>query len=245
MYERDRKDPARRTTSEGGHVLVSGASAGNGSIPLRDHGSTIRMAGLVAALVGIFVGMAWFLEVILRMPAFGAPATLAAIGPAVPGGTNKSRAGEEASDAGAPEPGVCVMCYPAPEHLPKFLSRGRQKTSAPPAGAGTIDLRLQHELSFGRLIVALNDRTVLSKPFAAPGDGPGTVAHLLSVPSGRYAVRVEILGERGKLFAGGTIIARVDPDRTARLNVEHAAGTPHTIKLKLSTEDEVGTRASH
>jgi hypothetical protein len=84
---------------------------------------------------------------------------------------------------------------------------------------------------------------VLSRPFTAPG--AGTVAHLLSVPSGRHAVRVELLGEKGKLFAGGTIIAWVDPDRTARLNVEHAAGTPHTIRLKLSTEDEAGTTASH
>ncbi len=249
MYERDRKDPARRPASEGGHDFVSGAAAGNGSISPRDHGSAIRMAGLVAALVGIFAGMAWFLELMLRMPAYGAPATLAAIGPAAPVDPvapvdmDKGRAGGEARDAGTPEPGVCAMCYPAPEHLAKFLSRGRRKTPAAPGGAGTIDLRLRHELSFGRLIVALNDRTVLSKPFAAPGDGPGMVAHLLSVPSGRHAVRVEILGERGNLFAGGTIIARVEPDRTARLNVEHAAGTPHTIKLKLSTE--AGTKASH
>ena len=58
-------------------------------------------------------------------------------------------------------------------------------------------------------------------------------------------VHVEPSGIDLELLAGETIIARVDPDRTTRLDVEHAVGVPHTIELKLSTDDEAGTRASH
>jgi hypothetical protein len=245
MHECDRDDQARRATSECEHDFVADAANDDTWFRARDHGSAIRMAGLVVLLVGIFAGMAWFLEASLRVPAHGAPAVLAVIGAAPAGDEERGWSGKQASTSGAAEPGICAMSYPAPEHVAKFLSPGRQETPPPPGASGTIDVRLRHELSFGRLIVALDDRTVLSKPFTVPGDGPATVAHQLSVPSGRHAVRVEILGTEGELFAGGTIIARIDPDRTARLDVEHAAGTPHTIKLKLSTDDEAGTRASY
>jgi hypothetical protein len=245
MHECDRDDPARRSTCEGEHDFVAGAENGDAWFSARDHGSAIRMAGLVILLVGIFAGMAWFLEVSLRVPAHGAPAGLAGIAAAPPGDEDAGRPDQQAPASGAAESGTPAISPALPEHVARLLSPGRQEAPEPPVAAGTIDLRLRHELSFGRLIVALNDRTVLSRPFTMPGDGPATVAHQISVPSGRHAVRVEILGAAGELFAGGTIIARVDADRTARLNVEHAAGTPHTIKLKLSTDDEAGTRASH
>lgn len=245
MHECDGDEQSGRATSEREHDFVAAAASGDAWFSARDHGSAIRMAGLIVLLVGIFAGMAWFLEVSQRAPAHGAPAVLAVIGAAPPG---EGESGRPAAPTPAPkpaEPASGAVTDELPEHVARLLSSGRQEASAPRPAAGTIDVRLRHELSFGRLIVALNDRTVLSRPFPVPGDGSATVAHRLSVPSGPHSVRVEILGTEGELFAEGTIIARIDPDRTARLNVEHTAGTPHTIKLKLSTDDEAGARASH
>jgi hypothetical protein len=246
MLGGERTDPSRRAWRDGEVDPGSGTGAGGASFPASDPGSALRTAGLVAALIGIFAGMSWFLEATLRLPALGAPARLAAIGAAADGGVAPADAaiGPPAEQA-APGPGVCSMCYPAPERLARILKLGRRTAPAPPEGAATIDLRLRHELPFGRLIVALDDRTILSTPFAAPGGAPATIVHRLSVPGGRHAVRIEILDAAGERRAGGTIAARLEPDRIARIEAEHSAAEPRDIRLKLSTDDEAGTRASH
>jgi hypothetical protein len=245
MHDCDKDDPARRRGSESEDDFVAGPSDNDAEFRSRDHGSAIRMTGLVVLLVGFFAGMAWFLEVSQRAPASGEPAALAVVGATPPGEIDSGRHAAQAPISKPAEPEGGAVTHELPAHVAKLLSSGQQEALEPPVASGTIDLRLRHELSFGRLIVALGDRTVLSRPFTVGRNGHATVTHRLSVPSGRHAVRVEILGGGGELFAGETIIARIDPEQTMRLDVEHAAGTPHTIVLKSANDDEAGTRASH
>jgi hypothetical protein len=247
MYEREDSDPRRRSISDGRNHPVFGDPTPNTPIPRRDHGTAIRMACLIGLLIGIFGGIAWFFQVVLRVPAHAAPRSLAASVPPGPGVAAGDEAEGERPDTVLPEPGVCAVSYPAPERLAEIVGRLRKKPGPTPEATeftGTIDLQLRHELSYGRLIVALDDRTVLSRPLTFAPAGPEPIAHRLSVPAGRHDVRVELTGENGEVFAGDSVITRIYPDRIAHLNAEHTAGTPHRLELKLSTADEAGTRAS-
>ena len=112
-------------------------------------------------------------------------------------------------------------------------------------GTGTIELIVRHRFGAGRIIVALDERTILSKPLVAASALGRPVVHRLSVAAGRHDVRVEILNSRGLIHVVETMAADIRADSTIRLDVEHQEGTPHTINLTLSSEDEAGAPAAH
>ena len=206
-------------------------------IPCRDRGGTLRLFGLLAGLLAIFGGIAWFLQIVVRLPAHAAsvpPASMAGIEPTV---AEPVVSATTAADEGEPDPDLESLAAAA-----LFTpARPWQESGARGAhGSGTIELILRHQLSAGRIIVALDDRVILSKPFVAATTPGKHVVHHLSVASGRHALRVEILNTGGLIQATGNVGAHIKVDSTTRLEVEHQEGTPHTINLRLSSEDEAG-----
>ena len=205
-------------------------------IPCHDRGGTVRLFGLLAGLLAIFGGIAWFLQIVVRVPAHAASVPLASMAGIEPTVAEPVDSAITAADQGEPDPDLeslaAALFNPAtPWQEPR--ARG-------PHGTGTIELILRHQLSAGRIIVALDDRVILSKPFVAATTPGEFVVHRLSVVAGRHAVRVEILNPGGLIHATGTVGAYIKDDSTTRLEIEHQEGAPHTINLRLSSEDEAG-----
>jgi hypothetical protein len=146
--------------------------------------------------------------------------------------------------AGGSAAGPLGVVGPAGSHAAGQASsvtpaRGRQSgapgTSSPgqaaPQPGARLRLELKHRLSSGRIVVLLDGKTVLSKPFEASGRKPRTLSHVLSIPAGRHGVEVRLLRDRGAVAAKSKITGTLERDRTAVLKAEQPSGSSDTLKL--------------
>jgi hypothetical protein len=110
----------------------------------------------------------------------------------------------------------------------------RAATARPaPSSSGRIKVELSHRLRTGRLIVLVDGKTVLSKPFDAPkGRSAGTVSHTLSVAPGRHGLEVRVLGAKGEVRAKSRITGTIAKNRTAVLLAEQRPQAGKTLSLE-------------
>jgi hypothetical protein len=204
-----------------GHDSVIGAADGAGSPapPLRARPDHWPLLGLVGLLVLIFTGVTWFINGMVHDALGGAPA------PAQPA-ADGSEADAPRRDRGEPR---------VDQH----------EAGPPPQEAarphGSIQLRLVHHLPPGRLLVQVDGRTALSRPFtAAPGGTAGVVSQLLSVPAGRHIVHVSLLDAHGEVVAEAAMRGDVECDRVVALRAEHPVGTRGVLNLHWASPEEAG-----
>jgi hypothetical protein len=138
---------------------------------------------------------------------------------------------------------VCAMTHADPTEVARVLLASRRlrqaaSTTALPA-AGRVRLEFSHHLSTGRVIVLVDGKTVLSKPFDLPkGKKSGDLTHLLSVPAGRHGIEVRVLGEKGEVEAKSKIAGTVGHVGTAILRVEERGGPRKPLRLEWDGNDE-------
>ncbi|HKB08868.1 MAG TPA: serine/threonine-protein kinase [Candidatus Polarisedimenticolia bacterium] len=191
----------------------------------------------------------------------GSISAAGAVPPAVPGRsagwTGKPRqAFDEARDAmktapqELPEPeadeiptnrplhSVCAMSYAGQPEINRAVesarrARGIENADWTPADhpSGRIRVEVKHRMKAGRLVVLVDGKTVLSKPFGAAKGKSGTVTHVLSVPAGKHGVEVRLLEEKGALAARSRISGTVVKNEVARLTGEQRSGTKKTLGL--------------
>ncbi|HEU4400513.1 MAG TPA: protein kinase [Candidatus Polarisedimenticolia bacterium] len=140
--------------------------------------------------------------------------------------------------AGGPAKSICAMSYASPKQMAQILAASRHtRTTASGLAdrlAGGVRVDLRHQLSSGRLIVLLDGRTVLSKPFDAPrGKKTGTVSHLLSLPAGKHGLEVRVLGDHGESEGKSKIAAVVLRDQVVVLKAEQRVKSKTHKELKL------------
>src|SRR5439155_2138767 len=152
---------------------------------------------------------------------------------------------ESAPDTQAPQPdrpieAVCATTYAAPSEIGRVLQAARQARAARAQNAapvsvdrpnGRIRIEVKHRMKGGRLVVLVDGRTVLSKPFEAGKGKWGTVTHVLSVPAGRHGVEVRLLEDRGGLLAKSKITGTVTKDEVALLTGEQRSSGQKALKL--------------
>ncbi len=195
------------------------------------------LIGLVGTLLVIFVGVTWFINGLVREALGGIPAPVAAIGL-----QPRSAPPPDTPARGA----VCAMTYADPMQTARILMKHRsaQRTRDPvDLPHGTILIDLTHRLSSGRLVVLVDGRTALSKPFATgPGETTGTVLHRLSVPAGSHRVRVRLLGEHDGFDIEARTDGMVTSGQVARLRVKQPGGAPDALYLEWASAGEAGGR---
>ena len=129
------------------------------------------------------------------------------------------------------------MTYAGPAEIGRVLVAYRQARAHPPMAAdhpaGRVQLEFSHHLSSGRLIVLVDGRTVLSKPFDVPkGKKSGTLSHLLSIPAGKHGVEVRVLGASGRVEAKSRIAGIVGRRGTVILRAEERTGSRKPLRLE-------------
>jgi serine/threonine-protein kinase len=136
---------------------------------------------------------------------------------------------------------ICAMSYANREDLLRIIMSPPPTAAATAPGAETASLRveLDHQLTSGRLIVVVGGKTALSKPFDAPdGANTGAVSHMLSVPSGRQGVEVQVLGEAGEVRATSRINGTMKPDTVAVLRVVQRKRSGKGLTLHWASQEE-------
>jgi len=83
----------------------------------------------------------------------------------------------------------------------------------------------------GRLIVLVDGKTVLSKPFEATRGKSGTVTHVLSVPAGKHGVEVRLVADKGELAAKSKITGTVGRNQVALLTGEQRSASRTRLEL--------------
>ena len=132
---------------------------------------------------------------------------------------------------------VCAMSYAGQAEINRAIEmtrRARGTDSAwTPADhpSGRIRVEVKHRMKAGRLVVLVDGKTVLSKPFETAKGKSGTVTHVLSVPAGKHGVEVRLLEEKGALAARSRISGTVVKNEVARLTGEQRSGTKKTLGL--------------
>src|SRR2546425_1197637 len=96
---------------------------------------------------------------------------------------------------------------------------------------GRIRVEVKHRMKAGRLMVLVDGKTVLSKPFESTKGKSGTVTHVLSVPAGRHGVEVRLLEEKGALAAKSKITGTVVKNEMALLEGEQRSGSKKSLGL--------------
>jgi serine/threonine-protein kinase len=130
-----------------------------------------------------------------------------------------------------------------PATSPRTTSTARAVAARPPAkpaaarpaapAPGKVKVELAHRLSSGRLVVLVDGKRVLSKPFTAPkGKTSGTVFHTLSVPSGRHGLEVRVLGAKGEVHAKSKITGTIARDRVSVLKAAQRPPAGKTLSLE-------------
>jgi len=153
-------------------------------------------------------------------------------------------AGEEmATDAGQPDRPVAAICatsYAGPAEIARVLQASRQarasKTrnaglAATDHGNGRIRVEVKYRTKAGRLVVMVDGKTVLSKPFEAEKGKSGTVTHVLSVAAGRHKVEVQLLEKKGAVLAKSRITGTVTKDDVALLKGEQRSSGGSDLRL--------------
>ena len=188
-----------------------------------------------------------------------APATPGSAHPASPGGvaiagaTVPRPSGRAAGWTGSPRadlppagraghraPAVCAVTSAGPTEIRRVLAaarRGRTGAGATAASlstdrpAGRIRVEVKHRMRSGRLIVLVDGKTVLSKPFEATRGKSGTVTHVLSVPAGKHGVEVRLVADKGELAAKSKITGTVGRNQVALLTGEQRSASRTRLEL--------------
>ena len=217
------------------------------------HGGRRRFRLVPMVLVLLPIAVAYVISALADGRDSRAPAALAAIGvtrgastPADSLSCSSRTSTAAPCDSSRPLPGVCAMSYPDALQTAQIIRSFRKAPALHeegPRAAGEILVELSHQLPSGRLIVKLDGRTILSKPFNAhDGESSGTVSHLLSVPAGRHGVQVKVLGDRGQIRGESTTTGRVRPHQIARLQAEQRRDAPDVLRLEWTKPDRPGGR---
>ncbi len=209
-----------------------------------------RLGVLVAALALTLVGVNWAIHALFRGPLGRlAAGESEALGPGggLPRGGPPGSATVVATPATLSLPGstgpiaaVCAMSYADPRQIARALSTPRQVRPAPwsltDRSAARLKLELSHQLSSGRIVVRVDGKTVLSRPFDAPkGKKSGTVTHLLSVPAGRHGLEVRILDAKGAVEGKSRIAGTLSHDRVAVLKAEQRSSSRKPLTLEWAS----------
>ena len=145
-----------------------------------------------------------------------------------------------AGRAGHRAPAVCAVTSAGPTEIRRVLAaarRGRTGAGATAASlstdrpAGRIRVEVKHRMRSGRLIVLVDGKTVLSKPFEATRGKSGTVTHVLSVPAGKHGVEVRLVADKGELAAKSKITGTVGRNQVALLTGEQRSASRNRLEL--------------
>ena len=148
--------------------------------------------------------------------------------------------GMEAAQSDRPIQAVCAMSYAGPVEIGRIVEGARRARSGrnldasfnmPDRPAGRIRVEVKHRMKAGRLLVLVDGKTVLSKPFEAAKGKSGTVTHVLSVPAGKHGVEVRLLEEKGAVAAKSRITGTVVKNEIALLTGEQRTGSKKTLGL--------------
>jgi protein kinase-like protein len=251
---------ARAEEPEAGTEEVTTGDAGDGAVaasPWFTLTSQWRLGVLVALLMLALIGVNWGLvalfhgplseRVLLQEPS-GRPSAAALVPGA--GRGSAGTAGRVARNGAAPsefqEPdhpvaAICAMSYAGPSEIARAARAARESRAAargqnaglavPEQASGRIRLEVKHRIKSGRLVVLVDGRTVLSKPFEADKGKSGTVTHVLSVPAGRHGVEVRLLEDKAGLQAKSKITGTVTKNKTALLTGEQRSKGTKDLKL--------------
>jgi len=135
---------------------------------------------------------------------------------------------------------ICATTYAGPSEIGRVVQAARQARAARTQNAslasvdrpnGRIRVEVRHRMKGGRLIVLVDGRTVLSKPFEAVKGKSGTVTHVLSVPAGRHGVEVRLLEDKGGLLVKSKITGTVTKNEIALLTGEQRSTGNKNLKL--------------
>jgi len=146
----------------------------------------------------------------------------------------------ETVQPGKPIKAICATTYAGPSEIGRVVQAARQARAARTQNAslasvdrpnGRIRIEVKHRMKGGRLIVLVDGRTVLSKPFEAVKGKSGTVTHVLSVPAGRHGVEVRLLEDKGGLLVKSKITGTVTKNEIALLTGEQRSTGKKNLKL--------------
>lgn len=119
---------------------------------------------------------------------------------------------------------VCAMTYAGQveiSHVLEAVRHPRPGSVREPEPidrpSGRIRVEVKHKMKSGRLLVLVDGKTVLSKPFDAIKGKSGTVTHVLSVPAGRHGVEVRLLADKGAIASRSKITGVVKQNEVALL----------------------------
>ncbi len=131
---------------------------------------------------------------------------------------------------------VCGMTYAGPAEIRKVLDASRRPRAAAASLAtdrpsGRIRIELKHKMRSGRLVVLLDGKTVLSKPFDATRGKSGTVTHVLSVPAGKHGVEVRLMADHGEIAAKSKVTGTVGKNQVALLTGEQRSASKKKLEL--------------
>ena len=154
---------------------------------------------------------------------------------AKPATASKTPSPRTATTKTATRPATTRTATPATRTTTTKPAAAKPKPAAPrPAVApGKLKVDLTHRLPAGRLVVLVDGKTVLSKPFDAPkGRTSGTISHTLTVPSGRHGLEVRVLGAKGELRAKSKITGTIAKDRVTVLKAAQRPPAGKTLSLE-------------
>jgi len=141
---------------------------------------------------------------------------------------------------GHPIKAVCAITYAGPAEIGRVLAaarhpgRGAVTANAPATidrPTGRIRVEVKHRMRSGRLVVLVDGKTVLSKPFDVPRGKSGTVTHVLSVPAGEHGIEVRLLADKGGIAAKSKITGTVKRSELALLTGEQRSASRKKLEL--------------
>jgi hypothetical protein len=155
-------------------------------------------------------------------------------------------AARDAAADGAPDPtrsdtpiqAVCAMTYAGQVEISHVLEAARH----PRPGSvrepqpidhpnGRIRVEVRHKMRSGRLLVLVDGKTVLSKPFDATKGKSGMVTHVLSVPAGRHGIEVRLLADKGRVASRSKITGVVKQNEVALLKGDQPSASRTELDL--------------
>jgi serine/threonine-protein kinase len=159
------------------------------------------------------------------------------------GGIEAARAaadegGQDAIHSDRPIQAVCAMTYAGPVEIAHAIEAARHprpgsvRSSRPVERPnGRLRVEVKHKMRSGRLLVLVDGKTVLSKPFDATKGKSGTVTHVLSVPAGRHGVEVRLLADKGQIASRSKITGVVKQNEIALLKGEQPNASRKELEL--------------
>jgi hypothetical protein len=142
------------------------------------------------------------------------------------------------SRSDTPIQAVCAMTYAGQVEISHVLEAARHprpgsvREPAPiDHPSGRIRVEVRHKMRSGRLLVLVDGKTVLSKPFDAAKGKAGTVTHILSVPAGRHGIEVRLLADKGSVASRSKITGVVKQNEVALLKGDQPSASRTELDL--------------